>query len=312
MKLAIIGAAGAIGKSVADAYHAKGEHVQLVGRNAAPLQAMQATGDEVVVADVATEEGCFAALQGVTHAVYTLGLPYSKTAFAAYPAMMTAFIKAARRAGTKRIVLITNIYPYGKPQTPKVAETHPRLPCSVKGQFRKEQEDIFLAASGDGLETISLRLPDFYGPNVAGSIFDGVIKAAIAGKTGNLLGPDQTPHEFVFTPDVGPVVRDLLESKKSVSGAFNFAGAGVTTQRKLAEAIYAQAGRSPKLVTLAPWMQQGLGLFMPILSELNEMRYLHQTPVLLDDAKLLSLLPGTKKTSYEEGVKRAVAAASAS
>jgi nucleoside-diphosphate-sugar epimerase len=311
MTIAIIGAAGAIGKSIADAYHAKGKSVRLVGRDASRLTLLQTAGDEIISADVTSEEECFKALQGAEHAVYTLGLPYTKKDFAAYPAMMTAFVKAARRAGTKRILLITNIYPYGKPSTATVTEDHPRVPCSVKGQYRKEQEDVFLNASGNDLETISLRLPDFYGPNVVSSLYDGVIKAAIVGKTGNLLAPDTTPHEFVFTPDVGPVVHNLLENKSPVSGAFNFAGASITTQRKMAEMIYAEAAQPPKLRTMAPWMQNAVGLFVPILRELNEMRYLHETPVLLDDTKLFALLPNTKKTPYTEGIKRAVAAAKA-
>ena len=56
-------------------------------------------------------------------------------------------------------------------------------------------------------------------------------------------------------------------------------------------------------------MQGIVGLFVPILKELHEMNYLHHTPIVLDDTKLMTLLPNTKKTSYAEGVKIAVAAA---
>ncbi len=306
MTIAILGAAGAIGRSVAEAYHAAGKPVRLVGRNAVPLEAMKHPGDTIVSADLATAAGCRAALGGADTAVYTLGLPYSSVAFAAYPEMMRQCVAAARAAGTRRLLLITNIYPYGRPQTERVAETHPRNPCSVKGTYRKEQEDVLLLATGQGLETISLRLPDFYGPNVAGSLLDMAVKAAVAGKAGNVLGPIDAPHEFVFTPDVGPVVRALLELPGPVSGAYNFAGAGVITQRQLANLIYRAAGRAPKLRVMAPWMQSLVGLFMPVLRELAEMRYLHETPVLLDDAKLSSLLPGMQKTPYEEGARRVV------
>ena len=86
--LTIVGAAGAIGRSVADAYHAAGEPVRLIGRSAGPLEAMRQPGDEIVLADAATSEGCRTALQGVDAAVYALGLPYTVKAFSAYPAMM--------------------------------------------------------------------------------------------------------------------------------------------------------------------------------------------------------------------------------
>lgn len=303
MNIAIVGAAGAIGRSVADAYRADGQSVRLVGRSKAPLDALRQRGDEVVLADVATAAGCAQALRGVETAVYALGVPYTKAAFAAYPAMMRDFIAAAGAGGIKRVLLITNVYPYGVPTSRRVAEDHPRNPCSVKGQYRKEQEDILLEAAGHGLETISLRLPEFYGPDVPSSIMGDIVKAACTGTTGNLLGPADRPHEFVFTPDVGPVVKALLEHKDTVSRAYNFAGAGVITMRELAEMIFAAAGQPAKLRIMPPWMQTLVGLFVPVLRELREMRYLLETPVLLDDSKLMTLLPKIRKTSYAEGAK---------
>jgi hypothetical protein len=59
---------------------------------------------------------------------------------------------------------------------------------------------------------------------------------------------------------------------------------------------------------MGPLLQDVMGLFMPVLRELKEMRYLHQTPVLLDDAKLRAVLPGLRKTPYAEGARLAVVA----
>jgi nucleoside-diphosphate-sugar epimerase len=305
MTIAIIGAAGAIGRSVADAYHAAGQTVRLVGRSEAPLKAMAGPGDEIVLADVATEEGCRAAVAGAETAVYTLGLPYTKQAFAAYPPMMERFVAAAEAAGIRRALLITNVYAYGLPRTERVAEDHPRNPVAVKGRYRKAQEDTFLAARG--FEAISLRLPDFYGPKVPGSMLGMVVEAARTGATGNLLGPADRRHEFVFTPDVGPVVKALLERKQAVAGAFNFAGAGEISMIGLAELLYKAAGHAPKLRVMAPWMQSVIALFMPVLRELAEMRYLLETPVLLDDTKLRTLLPEVRKTSYDDGAGLTIA-----
>ncbi len=310
MTLAIIGAAGAIGRSIATACHDANLPIRLVGRREAPLAALAAPGDEIVLADVSTPAGCRSAIEGCDAAVYALGLPYTNAGFAAFPPMMEAFVAAAREKGVKRIVLITNVYPYGRPLTPLVAETHPRDPVMAKGEYRKSQEDILLAASSPGMETISLRLPDFYGPGVENSLLTLAAKAAAAGTTGMLLGPADTPHEFVFTPDVGPVVRALAVHEGPVAGAYNLAGAGVITQRKLAELFYRAAGREPKLRVMPPWQQSLVGLFMPVLRELKDVRYLSETPILLDDAKLRALLPGLAKTPYEDGARRTVQAAS--
>jgi nucleoside-diphosphate-sugar epimerase len=310
MTITIIGAAGAIGRSVAEACHAAGQSVRLVGRSAAPLEAIKKAGDVIVLADVATAEGCRAALEGASLAVYALGLPYSTRAFAGYPEMMRLLVAAARAAGTRRLLLVTNVYPYGRPVTATVAEDHPRNPCSVKGRYRKEQEDILLAATGGGLETLSLRLPDFYGPAVPGSQLAMVVDAVRkGGAAGNLLGPAGNPHEFVFTPDVGLVVKALLEHPGEVAGAYNFAGAGVISMKALAEMIYRAAGQTPRVREMAPWLQDVVGLFMPVLRELREMRYLLETPVLLDDRKLRQLLPDLRKTSYADGARLIAGAA---
>ena len=255
MRLAIIGAAGAIGRSVADAFHAGGASLRLVGRRKSQLVPVSKPGDELIMADVSTLQGCRSALAGADAAVYTLGLPYTTEAFAAYPPMMQAFVTAAREQGLKRVLLISNVYPYGLPQTARVAETHPRNPVMAKGEYRKAQEDILLAASAPGMETISLRLPDFYGPGVENSLLTMAAKAAATGSTATLLGPAETEHEFVFTPDVGPVVKALLEHPGPVAGAYNFAGAGTITQRALAELMFKAAGHPAKLRVLPPWQQ---------------------------------------------------------
>ena len=128
MVTAIIGAAGAIGRSVAAAFHAAGEPVRLVGRRKQPLSAVAAPGDAIVMADVSTLPGCRSALAGADTAVYALGLPYTTAAFAAYPPMMQAFVTAAKEQGVKRLLLVTNVYPYGIPRAARVDEQHPRQP----------------------------------------------------------------------------------------------------------------------------------------------------------------------------------------
>ena len=90
MKTTIIGAAGAIGRTLTQTLLAQGHAVQLVGRDKSKLERLGLPGATLLSADVATAEGCRAALTGMDAGVYTLGLPYTKKDFAQYPAMMTA------------------------------------------------------------------------------------------------------------------------------------------------------------------------------------------------------------------------------
>ena len=308
MKIAVLGAGGTIGKTVTQVLVGRGQQVRLVGRNPERLGPPRA-GVEIVPADVATEEGCRTALRGADSAVYTLGLPYTKRDFAAYPGMMRACVAAARREGVRALVLITNVYSYGRPQARTVSENHSRLPCSLKGELRKQQEDILLAAHDSELRTLSLRLPNFYGPDARLSLTHDIFRAAARGRTANLLGPIDTRQELCFTPDVGPLVADLLERPEAFGEAYNFAGAGETTWRRFCEEVFRAAGQPvAKYRVAGPGMLRALGLFSTLMRELAEMSYLQTDPVILDDSKIRRVLPNLRKTPYEEGVRQTVAA----
>lgn len=309
MKTTIIGAAGAIGRGLTQALLAQGHSVQLVGRDRTKLERLGLAGATLLSADVATADGCRAALTGMDAAVYTLGLPYTKKDFAQYPAMMKACLAAAKDAGVRKLVLVTNVYPYGLPQTPRVAEDHPRVPASVKGEWRKQQEDVLLAADDPkGLRTLSLRLPNFYGPDAALSLADGIVQAALKGKTADLLGPVDLPQELCFTPDVGPAIAALLGRDDLFGQAWNFGGVGTITWRDFANEIFRAAGKPPKVRVAGPGMLKVMGIFSQLMRELSEMSYLQTHPVLLDDRRLLAAVPGLVKTPYVEGIRRTVEA----
>jgi nucleoside-diphosphate-sugar epimerase len=123
-----------------------------------------------------------------------------------------------------------------------------------------------------------------------------------------MVGPIDTPHEFVYVPDVGPVVSALSREPRAYGKWWNLAGAGTTTQRRMAELIFAEVGRKPKLMVANKLMLRAIGLFNPFMREMVEMHYLLTEPLIMDDSALRDLLGGITKTSYEDGVKETLAA----
>ncbi len=308
-KIAILGAAGTIGKSALPDLLTRGYSIRVVGRDRSKLErAFGGKPVEIVAADLATTEGCKTALQGIESAIYSIGLPYSKKAFAQYPPMMTACLDAARSVGLKKLILISNVYSYGRPKSERVGEDHPRIPCSVKGEYRKQQEDIALAAHGkDGLSVLSLRLPDFYGIDAENSLAWIIFSAAVSGKKANLLAPVETPHQFFYTPDIGPVIGELLNRQDLFGTAYNVAGDEVISTLEFARRVYAAFGiEKPKYAAAGRGLLTILGLVSPLLRELKEMAYLQETPVILDGGKLRRALPQLNFTSYDEGIRQTV------
>jgi len=302
-KAAIFGAAGAIGPAVAAELERRGIPFRVVGRTRAKLE--KSFGNlkhaEIFDADLADLRSASAAARGVDTIIYTLGLPYPSHNL--HPALMRTTVDAAVAMQVRRLVLVSSVYAYGVPRTSRVAETHPRQPDTRKGAYRKEQEDIALDAPKKGpIDCLIVRLPDFYGPNADNGLANPILRAALAGKTANWIGPVNTPHEFVYVPDTGPVIVDLASCAECYGEAWNFAGPSEINTMDFITRVYRAVGRSPKYRTVGRGLLKVMGWFSPLFKELPEMLYLQETPVILDDSKLRAKFPELRKTPYDEGI----------
>jgi nucleoside-diphosphate-sugar epimerase len=310
--IALFGAAGAIGKSIARAISAQAVQYRVVGRSRTALAAAFGADPlaEIVTWNPDDPASVQAAAAGADAIVYLVGVNYWQ--FDLHPRLMRQTLDGAIAAGVPRIVLIGTVYPYGPPRTTPLREDHPREPHTFKGRMRKAQEDVLLDADARGqIQAAVLRLPDFYGPGVDKSFLHAAFTAAVTGGVANLVGPLDTPHEFVFVPDVGPVVAKVLSTPDAFGRVWHLAGAGVTTQRKMIEEIERQIGHRLRLRVAGKTMLRLLGLFNPLLREMVEMHYLLTEPVLMDDGALQRLIGPIHKTPYADGVRQCLAAARA-
>lgn len=302
-KAAIFGAAGAIGPAVAAEFERRGIPFRVVGRTRAKLE--KAFGNlkqaEVFDADLGDLRSASAAARGIDTIIYTVGLPYPSHHL--HPALMRTTIEAAVAMQVRRLVLVSSVYAYGVPRASRVSETHPRMPDTRKGNFRKEQEDLALEAQKKGqLDSLVVRLPDFYGPNADIGLANPMFRAALAGKTANWIGPVNPLHEFVYVPDTGPVIVDLASCAECYGEAWNYGGPGEINTMDFITRIYRAVGRSPKYRTVGKGLLKMIGWFNPTYKELPEMLYLQETPVILDDSKLRAKFPDVRKTPYDAGI----------
>ena len=312
-KIGLFGASGAIGQTVAAELRRRRVPYRVVGRSRDALQAAFG-GDplaEVFTWDPGDPQSVRAAARGLGAIVHLVGVPYWE--FQQHPVIMRRVLDGATAERVDRLLLIGTVYPYGRPRTARVTEEHPREPHTFKGRMRKEQEDLVLAAHASGaIRATILRLPDFYGPDVGRSFLSDAFRAAVEGRRAKLIGAIDQPHEYMFVPDVGPVVASLLLQHPGAFGrAWNFAGPGATTQRDLVQRIFAEAGTPPRYLVAGKTMLRLMGLRDPLMREMVEMHYLQTTPVLMDDSALHGLLGNVHKTPYDEGVRRTLAAARA-
>ncbi|HEY2001370.1 MAG TPA: epimerase, partial [Acidobacteriaceae bacterium] len=150
---------------------------------------------------------------------------------------------------------------------------------------------------------------DFYGPRVKSSFLDGVFNAAAKGGTANLIAPIDRPHQFVYVPDAGPVVLDLLRHPEAHGRWWHLAGDGTASMQEIVAMVGQLAGKPIKTRAVGLGMLRVIGLFQPVMRELVEMNYLLTDPFIMDDSALCALLGDVKKTSLQEGLKESLKAA---
>lgn len=308
-RIALFGAAGAIGQSIAAALRAEGRAYRVVGRGEAALRSAFGTDPLAQIRswDPDSPASVRAAAEGIETLVYLVGVDYWR--FGLHPELMRKTLAGSVAAGVKRVLLIGTVYPYGRPQQMRVDENHPREPHTFKGRMRKAQEDLLLQAAAEGrIEAAVLRLPDFYGPGVEASFLHRAARAAVRGGKPDLVGPIDTPHEFVFVPDVGPVVAKLVDTPAAFGRVWHLAGAGITSQRAMLQEMARQVGRPLYPRVMGRGLLRLAGLFDPFMRELVEMHYLLTDPVLMDDSALQRLIGPLRKTPYEEGLRQVLAA----
>ncbi|HEX6496296.1 MAG TPA: NAD-dependent epimerase/dehydratase family protein [Acidobacteriaceae bacterium] len=310
MKLALLGATGAVGKSIAAELRKRKENYRAVGRDRASLD--RAFGSdplaEIVVWNPDDASSARAALRGVDAAVYLVGVPYNH--FELHPVVMRQTLDAAIAEGAGQMLLVGTVYPYGRPQQTPAREDHPREPHTFKGKMRKQQEDLLLEADAAGkIRGIVLRLPDFYGPRLKNSFLDSLFDAAANGGTANLIAPIDRPHQFIYVPDVGPVVLDLLQHPEAHGRWWHFAGEGTASTEEIVAKVSQFAGKRIKTRAVGTGMLRIIGVFQPIMRELVEMNYLLTDPFIMDDSALRALLGNVKTTPLEAGLRQSLEAA---
>jgi nucleoside-diphosphate-sugar epimerase len=306
--IALFGGSGSLGQALAPLFGA--QPFRVVGRSLNQLRYAFAAypAADLAVWDPAKPETAAAALEGIRTLVYLVGVPY--TDFRLHPVLFEQVLTAAIETGAERCVLVGTVYPFGLAQTSLVREGHPRNPHTFKGRMRKQQEDILLAADAAGrIRGTILRLPDFYGPNVDRSYLSSLFQAAAQQKTAQLIGPLNTPHEFVYIPDAARILFRLIQEDGAYGHTWNLAGSGKITLAEVVKLVESITGKPVRKFVAGKRMLQLVGLFDPLLREVAEMHYLITQPLFLDDSALTNLLGPLNKTPYEEGVRASLAAA---
>jgi nucleoside-diphosphate-sugar epimerase len=293
----VIGAAGAFGRAVAEAFARAGHRVRgLVRAPAGPDAVPQ--GVEIVTGDAQDRSTLDSAARGVGIIVHAVNYPYPMWD----PAMreVSAKIIAVSRATGALLIFPGNVYGLGAQTGRALAEDAPQAATTRKGRLRAELEFMMARACDDGrLRALVLRAGDFFGPTVRNGLVDRIFARAAQGRAMQILGRPAMPHQWAFVPDLARLAVELVAREEALAPfqVVHFAGHVVTRQLDFLREVAIAAGRPELGVRVMPWwLLRAAALVDPIPRELLELDYLFDDAVILDDPARRRLLPTFQTT----------------
>ena len=252
------------------------------------------------------EASIVAAAQGadlILHAVNPPG--YKNWATLVLP-MIDNTIAAARASGA-RILLPGTIYNYGADAFPVLREESPQQATTHKGQIRIALEQKLEAAAGVGVRSLILRMGDFFGPQAGNNWFSqGLVKPNEPVKSITNPGSKGTGHAWAYLPDAGEAFAQLMDRDDELANfdRFHFRGHWDPDGTEMISAIHKAAKSDSIPVKPLPWwLFRLLSPFQETMRELYATRPLWQTPIQLDNTKLIRFLGKEPHTSLETAVE---------
>jgi|SRR5579859_94043 len=304
----VIGATGGIGGAVTDRLLQTGWRVRALHRN--PELARRKSGRaslDWVHGDAMIEADVVAAARGARLLVHAANPPGYKNWAGLQLPMLKASIAAAKTFGA-RLVFPGTVYNFGPDAFPSLAETSPQNPLTRKGAIRVQMEAALERASAEGLDVLIVRCGDFFGPKPGNNwLSQGLIKPGKPLTALTYPGPLSIPHGWAYLPDVAETML-ALASRSDLSSFEVFHMAGHTLNgEELAAALGRVVGRKLPINRL-PWFAvRAIAPFNETFREMLEMHYLWETPVLLDNKRLVARLGAEPHTPIEAALGQALA-----
>jgi len=298
----LIVGAGLIGAMLARRLAARGETVHIASRSGTAVSGARALRLDAADASALCEAG-----QGA-RTIYLCVNPLYHRWRTDWPPVFAAAIEAARRSGAG-LVIMGNLYAYGRPEG-AMSEHSPCHPAEAKGQVRLEGWQAALAAHARGeIRAVEVRASDFFGPGAGKNAHLGVnfFAPLLASKTAWVIGDPDALHSWSFVPDVVSTLIAAGDYEGDWGRVWHVPGGAPLSRRQIAAQINERHGCRGRVAAIPAWMLRALGLFSPMLREVEAVSYQFREPFVIDAAETERLL-GVHATPWDEALALTVEA----
>ncbi len=300
----ILGAGGGAGTEITRELSNYTKEIRIVSRNPKKVN----DTDQLMKADLTDPKQLDEAVKGSEIVYVTIAFPYNIKAWRElWPMFMKNLIETCSKYKTK-IVFVDNVYMYDPRYLSDMTEETPMNPVSEKGEVRAEVAKMLMdAVEKNRVEAIIARAPDFYGPGVIGSmLYQTVYLKLVKDKNPQWLGKLDVIHSFIYSKDIGKAVALL----GNTTDAYNQVWHLPTTDQKLTnrqwiELMMKAMNKQKKIQVMPDWMISALGIFVPILKELNDVGYQFRQDYFFNSSKFNTRF-NYKPISPEDGIREMV------
>jgi nucleoside-diphosphate-sugar epimerase len=300
----VIVGAGAVGRHTARELIAAGHEVRMISRS---CSGPEMPGLERTAADASDPDSLIRLTDGAA-ALYNCANPADYSTWSTVWPPLAASLLATAEATGAVLVTMGNLYGYGPVDGP-MTESTPLAATGTKGRIRARMWTDALAAHEAGRARVTeARASDFWGPE-GGNDHLGrrFMPKLLAGKRLSHLANPDVPHSWTYLPDVGRTLATLGTDERAWGRPWHVPTLPPRTYRQMAELIAAEAGApTPRISAIPHWLQRGLGVAVPLLRELEEVRHQFTEPFVLHSSTTTETF-GLEPTPLDEALSETVA-----
>lgn len=299
----IVFGTGQVGHPLVETLVTAGHDVVAVNREGSGSLA----GAQVVGGDATDPDFTARVCRGASAVYFCLNAPNYERWDEEFPPLQRGVLAGAASAGA-RLVVLDNLYSYGRTGGRPLVETMPARPTSSKSATRAAMTEELLDAHRRGVVEVAIgRASDYFGPGASRSALgETVFGPALRGRTAQVMGDPRQLHSWSYTPDVAAGLAVLGTAPGATGEVWHLPVAEARTIRATVEAVYAAAGTRPRLMAAGAWTLRGLGLFQPAMREYLHTLYQFSEPWVVDDAKFRTAF-GLSATPLDEAIATTLA-----
>jgi nucleoside-diphosphate-sugar epimerase len=279
----VIVGSGQVGTHLAELLAGQGHEVVAVSRSGSGPR--DTSGVTAVAADAADRDRLVDLAKGAD-VLYNCVNPAYHRWPEDWPPIADSLLHTAEVTGAS-YVLLGNLYGYAHPERP-MRETDPLEPSMDKARVRVRMWQDALAAHEAGrIRVTEIRGSDYFGPGCRSQSHLGerFVPRLLAGKPAQFIVDADQPHSWTYVRDVATALATAGSAGTSWGRAWHVPTSPPMSARELAERLCALAGVPNRGITVLPrWLVRALGLAIPMLGEVEAVRYQFARPFVIDSS----------------------------